>query len=41
VRGAYLERAAAAPQRIQVINADQPLESIKNLIEETVSRHCK
>lgn len=40
VRLAYLERAAAAPQRIQVINADQPLDSIKKLIEEAVSIHC-
>lgn len=40
VRLAYLERAAAAPQRIQVINADQPLDSIKKLIEESVSIHC-
>lgn len=40
VRLAYLERAAAAPQRIQVINADQPLDSIKKLIEESVSTHC-
>jgi len=40
VRLAYLERAAAAPQRIQIINADQPLDSIKKLIEETVSSHC-
>ncbi len=40
VRDAYLERAAAAPQRIQVINADQPLDLIKKLIEETVARHC-
>ena len=29
VRAAYLERAAAAPRRIAVINADQPLEKIK------------
>ena len=40
VRLAYLERAAAAPQRIHVINANQPLESIKKLIEETVARYC-
>lgn len=39
VRLAYLERAAAA-QRIRVINADQSLESIKKLIEDTVARHC-
>ena len=29
VRDAYLERAAAAPQRMLVINADQPLEAIR------------
>ena len=40
VRQAYLERAAAAPQRIQVINADQPLETIKKQVEETVVSHC-
>ena len=40
VREAYLERAAAAPRRIRVINADQPLESIKNQVKETVLIHC-
>jgi dTMP kinase len=40
VRRAYLERAAAAPQRIQVINADQALEDIKKLVEITVVTHC-
>jgi dTMP kinase len=40
VRRAYLERAAAAPQRIQVINADQALEDIKKLVEMTVVTHC-
>jgi dTMP kinase len=40
VRQAYLERAAAAPQRIRVINADQPLESIKKQVEETVVNNC-
>ena len=40
VRQAYLERAAAAPQRIRVINADQPLEEIKKQVEETVVSHC-
>ena len=40
VRQAYLERAAAAPQRIRVINADQPLETIKKQVEETVISHC-
>jgi dTMP kinase len=40
VRLAYLERAAAAPQRIQVIDADQSLDSIKKLIEQTVLTRC-
>ena len=40
VRAAYLERAAAAPRRITVINADQPLEKIKKLVEEKVISIC-
>lgn len=40
VRQAYLERAAAAPQRIQVINANQALEIIKKQVEETLITHC-
>lgn len=36
VRMAYLERAVSAPQRIVVVNADQPLPDIKRLIEEHV-----
>lgn len=40
VRQAYLERAAAAPQRIQVINADQPLEIIRKQVEDIVSVRC-
>ena len=40
VREAYLERAAAAPQRICVINADQPLGVIKNQIEEKFLTIC-
>lgn len=40
VRLAYLERATAAPRRIRVINADQALDSIKNLIEQTVLDNC-
>jgi len=39
VRRAYLERAAQAPQRIAVINAEQRLEEIKMQVEEIVSRH--
>ena len=40
VRAAYLERAAAAPRRIAVINADQPLEKIKKLVEEKLISIC-
>ena len=40
VRQAYLERAAAAPQRMQVINADQPLEIIKKQVEEALVTRC-
>lgn len=38
VRRAYLERAAQAPQRIAVINADQRLEEIKKQVAEIVAR---
>jgi len=40
VRLAYLERAAAAPQRIKTINADQPLDDIKKTIEEIILSIC-
>ena len=40
VRQAYLERAAAAPHRMQVINADQPLEIIKKQVEEALVTRC-
>ena len=40
VRQAYLERADAAPQRIQVINADQTFDQIRKQVEETVLTHC-
>lgn len=40
VRHAYLERAASAPQRMQVIGAAQAPEVIRNLIQETIARHC-
>lgn len=40
VRLAYLERAAAAPQRIKVINADRPLEEIKKSVEQLVTSIC-
>ncbi len=40
VRGAYLERAAGAPQRIRVIDASQPLELVKETLEEVFVRYC-
>lgn len=40
VRQAYLERAASAPSRIVVINAGQPIESIKKEVEYYVVDRC-
>lgn len=40
VRDAYLERSAAEPQRIHVINANQRPDIIKKQVEETVLRYC-
>jgi len=40
VRQAYLDRAAAAPQRIRVIDADRPLSEIRKSVEEAVSSIC-
>ncbi len=40
VRLAYLERAAAAPQRIRVIDANQAPEIVTKLIEEMIAIHC-
>lgn len=40
VRHAYLERAAADPRRICVINADQVKEEIKKQVEENIVTHC-
>lgn len=40
VRLAYLERAAAAPQRIQVIDADQTLDSIKKSVQDVLLTRC-
>ncbi len=40
VRCAYLARAAAAPQRIKHINAEQAPDLIKNLIEEIALTYC-
>ena len=40
VRNAYLERAASASQRIRLINADQPLETIKKEVEKAALSIC-
>jgi dTMP kinase len=40
VRLAYLERAAAAPQRVVIINAEQPIQTIKQLLEEKINIYC-
>ena len=40
VRQAYLERAAAAPHRISVVNAGLKQDEIKNIVEEIVVTHC-
>lgn len=40
VRQAYLQRALAEPQRIQVIDADQAPEAVKKLIEDCIVRYC-
>ena len=40
VRQAYLERAHSSPARIRVIDAQQSIETIRNLLETTVSSTC-
>ena len=40
VRQAYLERAALAYGRMQVINADQPLDEIKKQVKDIVLNRC-
>jgi len=40
VRQAYLDRAAAAPQRIRIIDADQAPEVIAKRVQETIAIHC-
>jgi dTMP kinase len=37
IRQTYLLRAAQHPQRFRIINANQPMEIVKNLVEEIVS----
>ncbi|MCM8594570.1 dTMP kinase [Accumulibacter sp.] len=41
VRRAYLERAAAAPWRIRVIDASQSPEAVGRTVEETIASHCR
>jgi dTMP kinase len=40
VRQAYLERAHSSPARIRVVDAQQCIETIRNLLEITVSSTC-
>ena len=40
VRLAYLERAAAAPQRFAVVDADQATEVIQKWVQQTILRNC-
>lgn len=40
VRRAYLDRAAAAPERMRVIDANQPLADIRKLVEKIVLSVC-
>ncbi|MFY9723027.1 MAG: dTMP kinase [Azonexus sp.] len=40
VRQAYLERAHSSPARIRVVDAQQSIETIRNLLEMTVSSTC-
>jgi dTMP kinase len=40
VRQAYLERAAAAPQRMAVIDADQSRDKVAELVQQTIARRC-
>ena len=40
VRSTYLERAAAHPQRIRVIDAAEPLDNVKNALESIFIIYC-
>ena len=40
VRSAYLERSAAHPYRIRVIDAAQPLEKVKKSLEDIFTSYC-
>lgn len=41
VREAYLQRARRFPQRIRVIDANQPLDKVKESIEEIVAAYVE
>ncbi|MCW4151699.1 dTMP kinase [Halomonas sp. 18H] len=41
VRDAYLERAEAAPHRLHIINADQPLEAVQNDLRAVLERRLE
>ncbi|GED22231.1 dTMP kinase [Halomonas halmophila] len=41
VRDAYLERAAAAPERVQVINADQSLDAVRRDLRTVLERRLE
>lgn len=40
VRAAYLARAAADPARMRIIDASQPIEDVKNLLENIIVTYC-
>lgn len=40
VRQAYLERAHTAPSRIQIVNAQQSIDAIRNVLQNIVTSHC-
>jgi dTMP kinase len=40
VRQAYLDRAAAAPRRMAVIDADQSRDKVAELVQQTIARRC-
>jgi len=40
VRAAYLDRAAAAPERMKIIDASEPLDNITKVLEKVISTFC-
>jgi dTMP kinase len=38
VRAGYLERAAAEPQRVRVVDGSRPLNDVKKQVEDIISR---